>query len=112
MLKEQKLYIELCLEKSISLTVEGNYDVDKFGNIIFKNKQALVEELNGIITDASQKIDIPSDEINEYLLRIYNEKSQRSKYPKESLEIISLLQELGENKKENKEEKESKDKIH
>ena len=108
MSEEQKLYIELYLEKYISLTVEGDYNLDKFGNLVFKNKTALVEQIANIINETEQKMNISAEEITECLLSIYKKKSEINKYPAESLEIISILGEL--NKKDKEETKQCNEK--
>ncbi len=107
MLKEQKLYIELYLEKCISLTVEGDYHLDKFGNFVFKNKPALIEQIAHIISETGQEMNISAEEITECLLSIYKKRSKVNEHPEESLEIISILGEL--NSKDEKKIKQNND---
>ncbi len=110
MQKEQEVYIESYLEKLVSLTVEANYKIDKFGNIVFENKKALIERIKDILLETGQELNMPVEEINECLLNVYKERSEHCENPGEYLEIIELLQKLNEDKEESKEKQTSEEK--
>lgn len=91
MKQEQKIYIELYVEKIVSMTVEAGYNVDKFGNIIYEDKTRTIEQLQKILDGVVNNTNLDIEEILDYLIEVYNKKINMSDSFQEWREIKSLL---------------------
>ena len=108
MKKEDELYIESELYKIVSLYAEADYELDKFGNIIFKDKSKVLQNISNVIDMASKEKNIPIDEIENYLIQVCKGKIEETQNPifeREETEIIFIIEEIKnkrmeENKKE------------
>lgn len=99
MKKEDKLYIESYVCKLVSLCAEADYRVDKFGNIVFKNKNKVIDNINKVILKSKEQgIEASEEEIRDYLIKIYQERSENPELTREAIEIISILELTKENK--------------
>lgn len=99
--EEEKLYIESYICKMILLCAEANYKIDRFGNILFTDKNKVIEKMNQIILNSTNEIAASADEIRYYLIKIFKEKSLNPEFYKEGMEVISLL-ETSKEKEDNK----------
>ena len=97
MRKEDKLYIESYLCKIVSLCAEANYKIDRLGNIVFKDKNKVIENINKLISESTQKLEASEEEIRNYLTYVYKQKSINSEFAKEGTELISILEESKQN---------------
>ena len=99
MKKEDKLYIESYVYKLVSLCAESNYKIDKFGNIVFNDKRRVIDNINKVIKDSKkQGIEASEKDIREYLIKIYQERSENPEITREAIEIISILEGSKEDK--------------
>lgn len=89
---EDKLYIEEYLCKAVSLCLEAGYAIDKFGNMVFKDKNETIENINKLISDSTKEVEASESEIRDYLVHIYILKCRNSEFIKESTELISILE--------------------
>lgn len=106
MKKENEIYIELHISKLIEVSAELEYTTDKLGNMIFKDKAKLKEDINELILNTSKEIDVSEEEIRDYLIKLYQDKSQNKDFEKEGTDLILILQELGKDIEEDKDNKE------
>lgn len=104
MRKEDEIYIELHILRLVSLCAEINYTTDKFGNIVFKDKNKVIENINKIISDSTKIVEASEDEVRDYLIQIYKNKIELPEFTKEGIELISILEETkpDKDKKDNK----------
>ena len=107
MKEEDKIYIEIELSRIVSIYIEDEYDVDRLGNIIFRNKLRAIENIKNSILQTADKIGSSKEEIQDYLIKIYEEKLQNPNFIREGTELISILKDI-KNEGENKKEKEEK----
>lgn len=110
MKEEDKLYIESYVCKLVSLCAEADYRIDKFGNIVFKDKNKVKNNIKKVILDASKELELSEDEVRNYLIKIYSEKIINPEFTKEGEQLISLFQETVE-QKEDKKVQEEKEEI-
>ena len=105
MREEDKSYIESYLAKVIGLCINLSYTKDRLGNLTFKDRNKLVNNINRLITEADSKLESSEDEIREYLIATYRKKSIDPEYMIETQGFISVLESM---QKSNEEQKESK----
>ena len=74
--------------------------------MIFKDKAKLKEDINELILNTSKEIDVSEEEIRDYLIKLYQDKSQNKDFEKEGTDLILILQELGKDIEEDKDNKE------
>ena len=111
MKKEDELYIESELYKIISLYAESDYELDKFGNIVFKNKAKVLQNIGTVIENVSKERVIPINEIEDYLIQICRgkvEEMQNPLFEQEETEIIFIIEEIKNRRLEENKEKELK----
>ena len=97
MKKEDKLYIETELYKIISLNIEAQYNLDKFGNIVFKDRAKALQKISTVIENASKEREIPINEIEDYIIQICRgkvEEMQNPLFEQEETEIIFIIEEI------------------
>lgn len=94
MRKEDEIYVELHILRLVSLCAEINYTTDKFGNIVFKDKNKVIENINKVISDSTKLLEASEDEVRDYLIQIYKNKIELPEFTKEGTEILSILEEL------------------
>lgn len=88
---EEKIYIESHIERLVSMTVEAGYNVDRLGNIIYKDKSKTIEQLRKVLDDVVVNTNLDVEEIIDYLLEIYNGKINESNFAQEYKEINNIL---------------------
>lgn len=98
MKKEDELYIESYLCKIVALYAEGNYKTDKLGNIVFKDKNKVIENINKLIANSTKCMEASESEIRDYLIDVYKEKSINPEFAREGTELISILEESKQDK--------------
>lgn len=98
MRKEDKLYIESYLCKVVALCAEVSYRIDKFGNIVFKDKNKVIENINKLISNSTKELEASESEIRDYLIHVYKEKSINPEFAREGTELISILEETKQDK--------------
>ena len=97
MKKEDELYIESYVCKLVSLCAEADYKIDRLGNIVFQNKKRVVKNINKIILgEIAKGIEATEEEIYEYLIKIYQERSENLELTREANEIILILKSFKE----------------
>lgn len=103
MREEDKSYIESYLAKVIGICINLSYTRDRLGNLTFKNRDRLVDNINRLITETDSKLEASEDEIRDYLIDTYRKKSTNPEYRVETQGFISVLESMQENKEEQKE---------
>lgn len=103
MREEDKSYIESYLCKVIGICIKSDYTRDRLGNLTFKNRDKLVNNINRIIAETDSKLEASEEEIRDYLIETYKKKSIDPEYRVETQEFISVLESMQENKGEQKE---------
>lgn len=103
MKEEDKSYIEAYLSKVIGICINLSYTRDRLGNVTFKDRERLVNNINRLIVEADSKLEASEDEIRNYLIETYRKKSTDPEYRVETQEFISVLESMQENKEEQRE---------
>ena len=94
MKEEDKSYIEAYLSKVIGICINLSYTRDRLGNVTFKNKEALNNNINRLITMAASQLEAPEDEIKKNLIETYKKKGEEAEYRVETQGFISLLEDM------------------
>lgn len=97
---EDELYIEAYLCKIIELRVESKYKIDKFGNIVYKDKNEVIEEVRKLVSNPPKELEASEDEIRNYLIHIYEQRIINPEFKKEGTELISILRDTKQECKE------------
>lgn len=92
MKKNSKLIIEQYLLTLIKMELEMDSDIDKFGNIVYRNKKELIEKINKDIERESRELEEDVEEVKKYLVRILENESSDKEKTQESLKIKELLE--------------------
>ena len=106
MKEEDKSYIESYVSKVIGICINSSYTKDRLGNVTFKNKEGLNNNINRLITQAARQLEASEDEIKKYLIQTYKKKGEEAEYRIETQGFISVLEDMqlkdGEMQKESK----------
>lgn len=92
MKRESKLMIEQYLLTLIKMELEINSDIDRFGNIVYRNKKELIEKINRDIERESKELEEDIEEVKKYLVQILENESSDKERIQESLKIKELLE--------------------
>lgn len=92
--KEVEQEINYWLAKLILMKTEINYKVNSRGEIIFKDKQSVIGELKGIISNFAAERNLDMKDVNEHLRNIYDSKRKEKDqeiFQEEYKEVINIL---------------------
>lgn len=104
---QNKMLIEMQLSKLIEASLEGEYEVDKLGNIVYKTggKKRATDKIQQLLVEWEEKCNISRSEIKKMLQDQFTlEVPEGNFLPMENTEIINILEELDKKEQENIEE--------
>lgn len=92
MREEDRSYIESYLAKVIGICINLSYARDRLGNVTFKNKEGLNNNINRLITQTASQLETSEEEIRGYLIETYKKKGEEPEYRVETQGFISVLE--------------------